>query len=333
MTAPNAPLLTSPIDAAVVDVDTTTRFTWTFSDPDPGDSQSEFDLRYRVIGAGAWTDINQTTTNEYRDVAGGTFTADDFEWQVRTYDALGAVGPYSASEFFTAADVPSAPTITAPADAATVDVTETATWTAASQTHYQVRTVADASGSPDTSTVYTDTGTVASIAGRSSDLAFAVNNRWEHVQVRIMYAGLWSTWASHRVHAAYTSPVPGTLVVTAEQATASLLVETTEGVISGGEPVAESVDVYVKDVNVRGYGDRLATGVVPTGVWRWWLPVSGVDYDVRTLTHGVGGATSWSVYEYPVLEQGGTPTTVHTLIRSGGGPSTIHTTTQDGGVP
>lgn len=333
MTAPNAPLLTSPIGATVVDRAITQRFSWTFSDSDPGDSQTEFDLRYRIVGAPSWTDINATTTSEYRDISGGTLSAGDYEWQVRTYDALGDVGPYSSSEFFTAANAPAAPTITAPTDAAAVDVTETATWTAASQTHYQVRTVADSAGAPDTSTIYTDTGTVASIAGRSSDLDFPVNNRWEHVQVRIQSDGLWSPWATVRVHADYTSPVPGTLVVTAEQATASLLVTPTPGVITGGEPVAESIDIYVKDVAVRGYGDRLAAGVAPDSSWRWWLPVTGVDYDVRTLTHGANGATAWSVYEYPVLEQGGTPSTVHTLIHAGGGPSTLNDLIQDGGTP
>lgn len=333
MTAPNAPLLTSPINSTVIDLALTQPLAWTFSDVDPGDTQSAYDLRYRVVGAGAWTTVSDTSADQFRDIAAATFTAANFEWQVRTYDALGAVGPYSASEFFTAATAPAAPTITAPADGANVGVTAAVIWTAAAQTHYQARTVADSAGSPDTGTVYTDTGAIASIVGRPTVVAFAVVNRYEHVQVRIQSSGLWSPWASVRVHAIYTAPVPGTFVVAAEQATASLLVTTTPGVITGGEPVAASVDVYIRISTARGYGDRLAAGLTPNGLWRWWLPISGIDYTIRTLTHGVNGATTWSVYAYAVLEQGGTPSTVHTVIHSGGTPSTVNDVIQDGGTP
>lgn len=100
-TAPNAPTLNSPATGTTVDMGVTQRLAWTFSDPDAGDTQSKFDLQYR-LGAGAWTTVTGTTPNSWWDAVAGTFTAGNWEWQVRTYDAVGTIGPWSASSFFTA---------------------------------------------------------------------------------------------------------------------------------------------------------------------------------------------------------------------------------------
>ena len=56
----------------------------------------------------------------WRDFAGGTFDAGSYEWQVRTWDALGEPGPWSGSNFFDAATPPPGPIITAPANGETI---------------------------------------------------------------------------------------------------------------------------------------------------------------------------------------------------------------------
>lgn len=332
MTAPNAPTLTSPIGSTVVDRASTQRFTWTFSDVDPGDSQSAYDLRYRLIGAPGWTDTYESTTNSFRDITG--FTAGNYEWQVRTYDALGTVGPYSSSEFFTAATAPSAPTITDPLNGSDVIATDTVTWIAASQTHYQVRTVADVSLAPYPSVVYSDTGEVASVALRTVPLSFPSNGRYEHLQVRIKYDGLWSPWASARVHATYPSLQPGTLTVTAEQTTASLLVDTTPATPGPGEPTPLTIDIYARASDAEGFGDRLAAGLPADTEWRWWLPKSGVDYDIRTLTHGSDGSTAWSPRIFDLIYDGGVAAgSAWVFDLDGGTPSTLFADAVDGGSP
>lgn len=214
--APNAPTLTGPTNNAVVDRALTQRFSWTFSDPDSGDSQSKFDLQYR-IGAGAWTTVSGTTPNNFYDFAPSSLAAGTYEWQVRTYDAQGVVGPWSASSFVTLANAPAAPAITAPVNGATIGAqTGTIAWSAPAQTSYQVRKVADNAGNPDTNTIYYDTGEVVSATARDAALDFPVNNRYEHEQVRIKYGGLWSSWSSVRVQIAYTPPPQITTILTPE---------------------------------------------------------------------------------------------------------------------
>ena len=48
-TAPNAPALTSPAAGATLDRNITQRFAWNFNDPDAGDTQSAYEIRYQKI--------------------------------------------------------------------------------------------------------------------------------------------------------------------------------------------------------------------------------------------------------------------------------------------
>ncbi len=292
-------------------------------------------MRYRVVGAGSWTDTTDTTPNMYRDIIGSTFSVAAFEWQVRTYDALGAVGPYSASEFFNADNVPATPTITTPAVDATVSVSAALTWTATSQDSYQVRKLGDSSGAPDPGTVYFNSGEVVSVPIRTVTLDFPINNQTEHVQVRVKVAGLWSLWATARVLASYTSPSPGVVTsVVGENNTASLLITLTPAAVGPGEPTPVTVDVYIRKIDQSGYGDLRATNLTPTGEWRWWTPASGVEYAVRSLTYADNGATRWSVLEITHYIDGGpAATSVWTLYLDGGLPGTLFAKLTDGGIP
>jgi hypothetical protein len=293
--APNTPTNLAPSGGVTIDRAVTNRFSWTFSDPDPGDTQSKFDLRYRLVGAGTWTDIlNQQTVNAFYDFSGGTFAAGDYEWQVRTYDSQGAVSAYTASAFYTAANAPSGPTITNPINNQVLTgQSYTVVWSVTNQDAFQVRTVADNAGAPDTATVYTDTGEIASTTDRSRSVAFLTNNRFEHVQVRVKYTGLWSAWASVRVQVSYTVPPTPTFVLTANNSAGTLSVAITNPAPTGGQPALSHNDVYVND----GAGEqRKATGVAANGTFVYRTPVSGRNYAsyVRVVAHGVNGTTASS---------------------------------------
>lgn len=99
---PNAPTLVFPTTNFAYD--TNQDFRWLFSDDDDGDSQSAYELQYRV-GAGAWTTTGKiTSTDQFHEFAAGTFAAlsgQSVEWQVRTWDQSDAQGPWSASAFAT----------------------------------------------------------------------------------------------------------------------------------------------------------------------------------------------------------------------------------------
>lgn len=142
---PNAPTLNTPANNAVIQKSVSQHFSWTFSDPDSGDTQSKFDLQYRV-GTGAWATVSGTT-NTFWDAAANTFSAGNtYEWQVRTYDSQGAVGAWSASSFFTANSLPTAPTnVTATSPVRAGIESSTVTWThndpdGDPQSKYQLRT-------------------------------------------------------------------------------------------------------------------------------------------------------------------------------------------------
>lgn len=290
---PNAPGSLSPAGAVSIDRAVTQRFSWAFSDPNPGDTQSKFDLQYR-IGTGAWTTVTQTTPNNFYDFPPGTFVAGSYEWQVRTYDGLGAVGPWSSSAFFTAADVPGVPTITSPVNGGTVGTSNAnLTWSTPSQTAYQVRKVADSAGAPDTATVYYDSGTVTDSTARTAALAFPVNSRFEHLQLRVLANGLWSSWASVRVMVSYTPPATPTLVLTPSDATAQIFVAITHPTPTGTQPVVSFSDVHRREVGAAT-DIRIATGVASSYTDR--TPASGVAYEYQVVAHGANNVDALSAW-------------------------------------
>jgi hypothetical protein len=285
--APNAPLLLSPVGAVTIDRSVTQRFDWDFSDPDAGDSQSAFELQHRPEGAATWNLVTGTTPNTFHDFAAGTFAAGNHEWRLRTADAQGVFGPYSASGFFTAADSPGGPTITDPVSGATISSsTYTLAWSTSSQDAYQVRTVADAAGSPDATIVYQDSGVVESSSTRSHGLSFPVNNRNEHLQVRVRVAGLFSPWASVRVLVSYTPPPVPTIALLTASSTGQIIATVTNPTPATGEPPVISNDVWRRQALVGADGIRIARGVVPNGTHIDATPASGVDYEYLAVAHG-----------------------------------------------
>jgi hypothetical protein len=290
--APNAPTLASPANNSTIDLAALQTFAWTISDPNAGDSQSKFDLRARIIGAATWTTYTVTTPHQYNQFASNQFAAGNWEWQVRTYDALGLVGPYSGSDFFTAANVPGVPSITSPVSGATVDNVATLSWSVPDQTDYQVRKVADSSGVADTSTVYFDTGDVIVASDRSLQLDFPVNNRWEHIQLRVMASGLWSSWADSRNYVSWQPPLAPTVILTTDGTAANLTVTITNPPPTGGAPDASYNDIYISSSVDPEF--RAATLVSANGAWVWWFPAARRVYTVRVVAVAGNGTTASS---------------------------------------
>lgn len=71
MAAPLAPVLVSPVSAALVDPASGVSFTWAFKDPDPGDTQSAYALRRTSSSAtGYWNGTDFTNTTVQWNVTG-----------------------------------------------------------------------------------------------------------------------------------------------------------------------------------------------------------------------------------------------------------------------
>lgn len=294
---PNAPALTVNASGGTLDRARTIRLGWAFDSPNAIDSQSAYDLRYRLTGDTSWTTVTAMTTNTFRDFVGGTFAAGDYEWQVQYYGALGKASGWSTSGFFTAADAPDGPTITYPIDGQTLDQFETMAWSVPAQDVYQIRRVADDAGDPDPDAIYEDTGEVTDSTDRSLPLNFSVNNRTEHVQLRVKVDDLWSEWDDVRVDVDYTEPPAPSRILYPNGAPlrSSLLVVIDNPAPAGDDPAAVYNDVYVDDGNGP---ERRATGVATNGSWLYETPVSGRDYSLPgrlwVLAVAANGTTSSS---------------------------------------
>lgn len=293
---PNAPILEA---IPTFDRATVQRFGWTFSDPNEGDSQSKFDLQYRPVGGGAWTAVTGTTPNQFWDAPAGTFAAGDYEWQVRAYDAQGAVGPYSASGFFTAAVAPAGPVFTAPTSGATIPTaSQTYVFSAPSLSEYQWRLVGDdGAGNPVPATVINAGATVTDATSRSFTVTGLPNNTVVHGQVRIKDGGLYSTWTDIRNLVSYTAPavpVVTNLPFTVDGKPVGLRYTVTNPAPSGGQPTVVYADIYRRVVGDTSDGIRIATNVI--GSHDDYAVASGAGYEVRAKAVGANGTSSWSAW-------------------------------------
>lgn len=290
---PTAPTPRTLTGGVTVSTGATNRASWTFNDPNAGDSQSKFNFYLRPTGTTTWDVITRTTPNPWYDIPAGSLDPVEYEWQVEVYDAAGEISPRTTSAIFTADDPPDGPSITSPINGQIVEQFETVTWSAPVQDSYQLRRVADDAGDPDMTVVYFDTGEVAEPLTRSLQVEFDVNDRFEHVQVRVKDGGLWSDWVDVQVDVSYTEPPAPTFTVYPDPSTGSLLLMIVNPAPEEGDPAAAYNDVWVDD----GAGfERKATELATNSSWRYWTPVSGRDYaaSIRVVAVAANGTTSSS---------------------------------------
>lgn len=311
-TAPTPATPLSPTGGATADR-TNVVVRWLFNDPDPGDTQSKADVRYRLASGGAWTTVLAAVTTASSYSIPSTLAADDWEWQVLTYDAAGtAATSWSTSGLFTASDVPNPPTITSHADDDVIAAsTDSLAWSGTGDTTRARRVADDGSGSPDTGTVYEDSGAVTPGA-LDQPFEFPVNDRTEHLQVMRTVSGLDSDWASVRVLVDYTPPAAATLTITehlVDELVAALRVVIDNPDPAGGEPNPTTNDLYRRikrvdattleatyykfDGTVDLDGERIAADLDVDGFFLDWSVPSfsaaaiargeGVEYRVRTF--------------------------------------------------
>jgi hypothetical protein len=301
--APNAPSLTSPIGGAVINPAVPNWLSFVFSGG-AGDTQSAFDLRYRIVGAPTWTDAYHMSPNAALSIAAAVFADEDYEWQVRCYGATGLVGPYSTSGLFTATTPAATPTITTPAAPDTVITTMPfdVVYSSPNQTTAEIRAVADLAGDPDPTTIYYGPITITDAAARTAPVTFAVNGRTEHIQVRVCYLGSWTPWGTCRVSVAMTAPAVPIVTVTTPMVVVNG-VYVYAGYIAVGVatpdpgflPAAVSMEVW--RTSVDGSGEvfkRIADGLDPTAEFLDYWVTSGVDYTYRARVLAAGGAYSES---------------------------------------
>lgn len=107
---PNTPTNLSP-NGALIDPTRTSAFSWAFNPTTVGDTQVQFQVRYRLAGASTWTTPAAVTSSTPSWTAPANTFQDDsvYEWQVRTRGADPTWSPWATAVTFNTAVTPIAP--------------------------------------------------------------------------------------------------------------------------------------------------------------------------------------------------------------------------------
>lgn len=279
---PDAPSLIAPANGEYIGQDKDYTFRWTFSDPDPDDSQSRADIQYRV-GAGGWTQVNNIASTESFFVSpAGTWLSYyglTVEWQIRVYDQDGSVSAWSASSFFTVSNTPLTPVITTPLDGASVTNSEALAWTDTSHKAYRYRRVADNAGVANPAIVYFDSGIVLDPSNVTHGLFvnFPVNSRDEHLQVAYQdpVTSLWSDYGDALVHVAWLAAPSPVVTLTPFWDQGNVLIGITNPASTGSEPDTLGNNIYI----VLKEGDtpiKIVDNHPPNTSYMFETPVDGM---------------------------------------------------------
>lgn len=136
---PTRPVIILPRDNTTFITGENIHFQWSFSDPDGGDSQAAYQLRWRNVfnapgvaqQAGPWNMVVGTTQKE-RFVPGTNFRANRYyEWQIQYRDPIGLWSEWSTARSFYVKGDHSPPLARTPTNDTALDLTEQIrfTWT------------------------------------------------------------------------------------------------------------------------------------------------------------------------------------------------------------
>jgi hypothetical protein len=251
-------------------------FQWTFNDPNPGDTQSAFQLL--IINSSGVT-VHDTgkvvSTVSQRSVAGGTLTnGQSYTWRVRTYDALDVVGPYSTDGSFVTSVSGTLDIITPatdnPAGVITKDNLVAWTVTGATQTQYRVVVRVNA-----TNALLVDTGWVVSTATQ-----YLIQNMLSGIEYRIEVtarnATLVETNTDDRLLTAdYDDPETPVVTLTTEHELGFIRVGVENPTPQGDRPAPVRNDVYR---SVDGETFTLVGSALPNGEFHDYSVADGIPY-------------------------------------------------------
>ena len=273
---PNAPTLTAKTN---YDATASGMFTWTFNDPNPGDTQSayEFEVERTDTGASVIDTGKVVSATASRTVTGGTLTNGlSYRWRVRTWDAADTVGPFSGwGTFSTAAG--GTVTITDPASdnpAGVITDDYAIDWSVAGTTQaaYRVWLKIHSSGATvNDSGWITSAATTYNVTGMTSGV--------EHrVEVKVRNVGLVESAIGTRlITPDYGSPEAPEITVTAEDAGGYVLVSVINPTPTGDRPEVVSNSILRRPTG--GTTWSVLGSCDPDGEFRDYTARSGVAYE------------------------------------------------------
>ncbi|MCL6453547.1 MAG: glycoside hydrolase [Alicyclobacillus sp.] len=292
---PNSPILAP---SANFDATLAQTLSWQFSDPDPGDSQSAYQLQ--ILDTSTSTTVVDTgkvaSTSSIYSLAANTLTnGKQYPWRVTTWDSSGEQGPWSSYSTFNCAATPSV-TLTTPASAATVSTSSlTAQWSYSDpasnpQQSFQLQLLQS-----DDATVLWDSGTVNGTGNQMTVQYTLSNNTTYHLRVRATNSqGITSAWADNSFSTSFTPPAQAGVTLTADSANARISVTINNPAPSSGQPAVAYNDLYRRNSGASTW-TRIATQLPAGATYHDYATASGQAYDYKVTTVGNNGTQSESV--------------------------------------
>jgi hypothetical protein len=276
------------------DATSAAQFTWTPNDPDNGDTQSAYQLLIKRVSDGVtvFDSGKVTAAVAAHTLAAGTLVNNvNYQWQVRTWDALDFVGPYSGLSTFSTSAKPAVAITDPAANGAVIAAASYAIdWTyndpeAGAQSAYRVVlkeagvTVSDSGKTPGTVTSYVITGLEN---GSSYSVEVTV---WDAADIA-------SDVAVRTFDVVYTPPpVPGIAVV-GQDALGYIALAVTNPAPVGSQPTVAINYIYRRKLGEVSW-TRIASDVANGGTYDDYAVSSGVTYEYKARAVGVeNGATS-----------------------------------------
>jgi hypothetical protein len=304
--SPDIPTIDAPTTGLAQDVASSLLIDWTFSDPDPADTQSKFALS-RQIGAAAiqywrtsdntWQATEQQNTSSTTNLtltsaqwpgAGGGTDANHV-YKVKVWDAANNPSAYSTGVTVVPSVVVN-PAITSPTAAQVLTNDHvTLTWTATEQTKYRIIL---SQTSPGAFQAY-DSGWVTDTPTRSVVVPYTMANTtgWTITLQTANNEGLVSVVQTRSFTVAYTPPATPTTVNSPRPLVGDIQVKITNPTPGGGQPTISQNEVWRRVVGTTA-ALRLSANTANNGTYNDNQAISGVAYEYQIVAVGSNGTST-----------------------------------------
>jgi fibronectin type 3 domain-containing protein len=289
---PNAPTL-NPV--ANFDATTAKALSWTFSDPNQGDSQSAYQLQIVDTGTGQTvldTGKVGSTLQSYTLAANTLQNGKRYQWRVMVWDQQNAQSPWSSYGTFETAAAPTVQ-ITSPSAGGTVATSSvTPQWSYSDpagnqQATYQVQLL------DSNNVVLWDSGQQSDPQGtvRALTVGYTLaNNTTYKLKVIVTNAkGIQAMSSTVTFTVSFTPPATPTLTATPQNGYIHLAINNPAP--SGSQPTVAYNDIYRRETGTSTW-TRIATNIPNNGVYDDYAVASGKQYDYKVTAVGNNGTSS-----------------------------------------
>jgi hypothetical protein len=286
---PNAP---TGLTRSNFDATGSTLFSWSYSDPDPSDSQSAYQLQIKDVATSLNTfDSGKTaSTTASRTLASGTLTnGKQYQWRVLTWDSSDTQGVWSDYATFYTSAKPTA-MITNITDGQPYSLSSlTIEWSMSDpesegQSAYQVK-LTDL-----TDVVLYDSGKVTNAVARAKTIEYTLANNTSYKTKLTVWDGkdVGSVEDVKTINVEYTPPATPTLAVSNDSQRGTITVAITHPTPVLPQPNVQTTEIFRRKLNETTWV-RLSSSVGSSFVD--YTPASGVTYEYKVKATGDNGTS------------------------------------------